>query len=129
MSPMPIFIPAPPRKYRERNLSTATPVGAMTLLAAIYQPQTAIRLTFSRAIDTSDVLPDGFNVFDGDSQHQFIGTSYSLVDANTISIELIIIGEYLGAGISLYADASNGIKAVGDGAVWDGVSGLELPFP
>ena len=104
------------------------PVIPMTLVGAVYQNQSAVRLTFDQAIDTSTVIADGFNVFDGDAQKQFIGTSYSLVTPNTIAIELIIIGEYLGAGVVLYADESNGIKSV-SGAAWDGVSGLGLPFP
>ena len=133
-SPHPSSLPMiliPSKHFIKHPQPTRTPVAVLpfTLVSASYQQQTAVRLTFNRAIDPSDVLPDGFNVFDADAQQQFIGNSYSMPNPTTIVIELIIIGDYLGGGISLIADASNGIKAAGDGAVWDGVSGLGLPFP
>ena len=113
---------------RKNESPTELPVSPMTLVSAVFLRLSALQLTFNRAIDPSDVLPDGFSVIDGDVQLQFVGTSYYMIDPTTIAIELVETGGAIGMGIKLYADASNGIKAVGDGAAWDGVSGLELPF-
>jgi hypothetical protein len=130
------FIPAKrPRRPKPpmAPVTTSPPVGALTLVSAVYAagPTAALVLTFNRAIDVGAI--DGWAI---------------LVDAGAIDgVRLVATGAVTMAGPAavrlgreeiasasgpttlLTAEASNGIVAAGDGAGWAGVTELLLPFP
>jgi hypothetical protein len=115
---------------RPRAAQPSPPVGALTLVAADYDPGTAVILTFDRAIDIASL--DGSVIVIDDGSFQGFRYSATLAAAltapATVRIELDGIEEFAGPDVRLTAGAGNGIVAVGDGAAWAGVANVAIPF-
>src|SRR5688572_13676293 len=109
---MPVIVPLIPflRRRRRRVATSATPVGALTLVSAAYQSGEWVELTFGRAIDVAAIDAAAFIVNDGDAVIQFIGTSaVSLTGPASVRVELTGHDSWFDPGITLTATAANGI--------------------
>jgi hypothetical protein len=100
-------------------------------VAAAYDPGTSIELTFGRAIDIAGLDGSVIVIDDGSiSGFRYAATlAATLLGPAVVRIELDGIEEFAGPDVRLTAGAANGIVAVGDGAMWAGVTNVELPFP
>src|SRR5688500_11507840 len=85
-----MMIVNPPLPFRKRRKSETPVPAALTLVSALYNPGTAIDLTFNRAIDIAAIDVLAITVNDG----QFINVVYrgigtpTLSSPNTVSIGL-----------------------------------------
>ena|SRR5688572_8313402 len=131
-----MLLPAPPlyprkRKPRPRGNRPPAPAAALTLVAADYDPGTAVILTFDRAIDISSL--DGSAIIIDDGAFQGFRYSATLAAAltapATVRIELDGVEEFVGPDVRMTAGAGNGIVAVDDGGTWAGVVNVVLPLP
>src|SRR5688572_4401193 len=125
-----MLLPAPPlfprkRKPRAKARRSAPPAPplALTLVEAIYDPASTIRLTFDRAIEAVGLVGTQIVIDDG----QFTNETYQatgevgVIDAQTIEIVVVGVGGFAGADARLTAGAATGIVAVDDGGTWPGV--------
>lgn len=128
---LPYFTAIPRRWHkRRRPIETAPPVAPLTLVSATFVVGTGMTLNFDRAIDIAGLMTDSFLVNDGAGSHLSLigfGTP-ELLSATTVRIGTISMSPYGGSTTTLNADPANGIVALGDGAPWEGVYDLELPF-
>ena len=127
----PIFIPAPPRKYKERKLagSATTPVGPLTLVSASYQPGDTVTLVFNQPIDLLGLDGGSFVVEDPNFNTLYQGLGeVDLLDPSTVRIGLQDAGSPTAVSVTLVVGPGNGLRPLGGGAVWSGVT-VELPFP
>jgi hypothetical protein len=131
-----LIIPQPIRRDRRkrRALASSEPVPPgqeLILESAVFDSDTVtVTLTFDRAIDIAGLVGGDIIVNDADitgNLYEATGAATVLSPA-TVRIELNGVGESTGTGVRLSAGAGNGIVAVDDGAMWGGVSDLELPF-
>ena len=125
------FNPAPPRVHRKRKQrATSSPVSALVLIAAAYEPGAYVELTFDRAIDIAGFVPSTVLVSDGDVMGFFYqGSDESfLMGPTTLRVMLVGIEEGAPSGVTMTAGASNGIVASDDAAAWAGASDVTLPF-
>ena len=124
--------PTPARIYRKRKPTAAkAPAAALVLTAAsIDDDVSMVTMQFDRPIDISelDVTTIQVGTITTGGLYQGDG-SPTLSDARTVQVALTGIGEYPYTNVKLFADASNGIKAVNDGGTWAGTGGTNLPFP
>jgi hypothetical protein len=129
-----IHIPPTPFIRRRRAIaSSSVPApAALTLVAAAYDPdeQTAT-LQFDRAVDIAAFDGTQITINDGEEMTQTFngGGGASLLDPLTVRISLAVIGDSVGAGVTMTASAMSGIVASDDGGTWEGATGLGLPFP
>jgi hypothetical protein len=128
-----VFTPAKRRVGRRRRQgvpSSPAPAG-LTLVAATYDPDTSVDLTFDRPIDVGAFDGAAVVVEDG----EIVGAKYdgqggaTLLNPTTVRISLLEVGPPDGPPVTLSASAANGIVAADDGGAWAGVTGLVLPFP
>jgi hypothetical protein len=128
-----ILPPSPVRKGRPplRPWSPRPPAPALTLVGAVLEKNRAwVRLTFDRAVDAGAFDPAGVWV-----GHQPSGRRYdaagpaTLFTPQTVQAPLVGGALYFGDTTRLFAPATTGIVAAGDGQAWAGVVGLALPFP
>jgi hypothetical protein len=122
------------RKHRGRvkRARLQAPPVAFALASAVYDSEeSTITLGFTRAIDVSAIFAATINVNDAVTT----GLTYecsgapTLVDPQTVRLNLVDIGPSEGPGVTLSATGANGIKALDDGTPWAGVTDLGLPFP
>ena len=123
----------PPTEFRKRRgrPNSARPPFALTLVAAMYDPGTSIRLSFDRPIDVAALVGSQIIVDDGvilGIQYEAQGTA-TMIDPATVEIGLLDVTGSSVPGVRLTAGAANGIVAVDDGGTWAGVSDVPLPFP
>jgi len=107
-------------------------VGALTLVEAWFDPNAPfVELTFDRAIDITSLVQASIKVDDGLTFFLKYETtdSASLIGPATVRVAMIDYDLFENAGVLLYAPATTGIVASGDGATWDGASAVALPFP
>jgi hypothetical protein len=128
--------PAVVRRRRGREKQQASPapgpVGALTLVAASYDPDAqTITLTFDRAIDVSGLVGSKIVVVDGSITAAVYGATGAVEqpDAASVVIGLFYLSDDSEPQVLLNAATGNGIVAVGDGHAWAGVTDLVLPFP
>ncbi len=132
-----MLLPVTPIKFRERGgrerrPPRTRPPAALTLVSAVYEEATWVRLTFDRPIDISAMNGSAITVDDGPlSGTLWVGLEVSgtLIGPATVQIELEPYDPSSSAQTLLNGAAGNGIVAVGDAAGWPGVSDVELPFP
>jgi hypothetical protein len=121
---------APVRRKRKGAADASPAPGALTLVAAVYDGSLqTVTLTFSRAVDVSAFEPSQVNVIDGPNAWLLQATEILMSDDVTGTVSLTQVDTAEGEQVLLDATAANGIVAAGDGAAWDGVANLELPFP
>lgn len=127
------MITIPPAKFRpwHRKRKPRSMVDSLALVAAIYEEDAWVRLTFDRAIDVSAIDASQVHVNDNPGTGWFYTGNGSInqVNATTVQIELAQDGAAMEPETFLVASASTGIVAVDDGAQWAGTSGTALPFP
>ena len=129
---LPTFIPAPPRKYRERKLSgsSTTPVGPLALVSATYLESSTITLVFNQPIDIAGFDGTSIVVSDGD-----LGVVYDAsgeVDqgpSNTLVCGLVEIATGVGGSLTLTVSGGNGIRTVAGMIEWSGIGTTVLPIP
>ncbi len=94
-------------------------------------PGATLRLEFDRAIDLAAFDPSQVIVQDpGGTGFAYAGTGVvDTPDAQTVVVEMGQTTEALGSTLVMSATGATGIVAVDDGAMWPGVSNLELPYP
>ena len=124
-------IPFIPRRKRRAQPQPTPPGVPLALDEAEYDPDTTtLRLVFSRAIDISGLVGSAFVVADGVVQgYRFHVASATLDGPATMVAQL---AEFTGEAepvITLTASAGTGIVATDDGGTWEGVEGLQLPYP
>ncbi len=125
-----IVIPSVPF-IAQKKKTPASPAVPLALVSAAYDPEVpGVTLTFNKAIDTGEMLVDSIVVADGQFNNaSFIGTTTTGVTATSVTIEMVSFGPAELGEVTLTADAANGIVAASGGEVWEGVSGVALPFP
>ena len=133
-----MLIVPPPKIQKRRRVPQARasevspPAVALTLVFAAYNPAYPfIELEFDRAIDFSSMVGSAITVMDTASQHAKMAATSEVVVVNPAKIQITMVnaGAMSGSGVKLTALAGNGIVAVDDGGAWEGVAGLDLPFP
>ena len=98
------------------------------LVQATYIANTSVTLVFNEPIDISEIVPDMISVADGPGETLLIGMGGpTLVNPTTLLLDLESFDPYEGSGTLLTASGGAGIKSA-TGEVWEGVSGLSLPF-
>ena len=123
------------RKRRTLTQRTAPPPPpppvALTLAGATYDAGVPdLVLVFDRAVDVGGF--DGAQIVVDDGAFNFTaysGASAGLDGPAVVRVTLEVDGSSSASDVRLTASALSGIVAVDDGGVWDGVSGLALPFP
>lgn len=125
-----IKIPTLPFLRRRARVAAGSEPLALTLVSATYEPDySAITLTFNQEIDTGVMDLSAFDVVDAQFTGQtFRGMSTVGLTADSVTVEMTVIGPASGTGVTLNVNAGNGIIAVSDGSEWSGVMGLALPF-
>jgi hypothetical protein len=101
----------------------------LVLVAAGYEGDAALELTFDRAVDVSGIVFGVILVDDGILQSQYVASA--VIDQPSpaaVMLELVGVQDYEGPDVRLKVAGGNGIVAVEDGAAWAGVSDLSLPF-
>ena len=123
------FIAVKPRKHRRRG-SAPLAVPSLVLIAATFDPDgPEIYLTFDRPVDISSLVVTAFEVKDGANGHRLIGFNTPLfITPSEVFVPMQIVEAFSGPDVLLTAGAANGIVAVDDGATWEGVTELVLPF-
>lgn len=118
------------RRRRQGVPSSPAPAG-LTLVAALYEDSTWVRLTFDRPIDIGALVGNAIVVDDGaitGVRWEAIGTA-TLLDPVTVQIELTDFAGSSRSDTVLDATAATGIVVISDGGTWPGVMNLVLPFP
>ena len=124
-----IVIPPFPRR-RPMKQPPQLAVAALTLVSASFDPDgPEVYLTFDREIDIAGLAVGEFAVADGPDGHRLVGFGTPIrIGPNEVQVVMRIAGAASGADTLLTAGAGNGIVASDDGAAWEGVEGLGLPF-
>src|SRR5436190_11096725 len=110
-----------PRVRRKRRQgASAVPVGALTLVSAIYEGDDSpelLTLAFDRAVDTSGLVGTAIVVRDGALNARLYKATGPITrpDAMTVRIQLVDNGPIVGEDVQLTASSSNGIVAVDGG--------------
>jgi hypothetical protein len=86
-------------------------------------------LAFDRDIVFPGGLPDSFVLLDGGTSSRYGGMSGSLIDPHTARVDMTFEDSQPSGGVTLYCNSANGIASASDGAMWEGVVDLELPWP
>lgn len=124
----------PPVKYRRRKRIRETqaqpPAEPPVLVAVAYFEGTWVRLTFDRAISISNLAAEYLFVDDNvEGLQRYQGADNgTLLDPQTVQIGLDNAGVTTGSGIRLSATVDIGIAAASDGAEWEGVTDVVIPF-
>ena len=129
-----LFPPSPFRKRRGQIKHAPPAAPALTLLEAEFTyvgPGAALRLEFDRAIDIAAFVPAQVTVQDpAGTGFAYVGTGVvDTPDAQTVVVEMAQTTEAAGSLNTVSATAGTGIVAVDDGATWNGVTDLDLPYP
>ena len=122
--PIPSFL----RRSRVNRIPPMPPT-ALTLLAATYQSGAWIELSFSYAIDISEL--DGAAIFveDGPGGVLWIAIgSATQTGSTSVRIGLVEFESASGSAITLTAPATTGIRVYGGSGTWAGVTNVALPF-
>ncbi|HEV2294953.1 MAG TPA: hypothetical protein VGR35_13955 [Tepidisphaeraceae bacterium] len=127
---MPVNVPLIPFIRRRRRPKMVTPPAALMLVAAEYDSEVSVTLTFDRAIDVAGLVGSAIVVEDAGAGLRFEATGpVTIINPQTVRIGLGETGPSGTADNILNASAGSGIVAVDDGGMWAGVSDLVLPFP
>ena len=125
----PPFIAAPARDFSKRKRMIAAS-ATLQLISATYEANDrTVTLTFNQDINTDNMTLSAFVVTDAEYQNEVLeGVTTTGLTANSVTIEMEMIGTTGGGGVSLTVDIGNGIVPATGGDEWTGVSGLALPF-
>jgi hypothetical protein len=129
-----MLLPAPPlyprnRKPRVKAAKPAPVVTGPVLVSATFEGN-ALTLAFDRAIDAAGLVPEQLVILDGPSLVEWVGTiAFEQPTPDSLTVTMIENAEFAGEGVTLNAGGGAGIVAAVGSAAWDGVVGLELPFP
>ena len=125
-----VFNPAKRRVGRRRRpVVSSSPAPAGPVLVSAGFEGGALTLMFDRAIDIAGLNFLGVFVMDGTVPVEWNGTAnIEPVGENGVMILMIENAEYAGEGIRLNVPGGAGIVSLDDGASWDGVMGLALPY-
>ncbi len=137
LPPMLLFPPTEFRKRRgrrRRDVQSASPPVALTLIAAEYFPGMAVTLTFDQPIDIDAIVPSAIVVQDGEfTQTRYVGNGADLTGPTSVEISLVNTTEESPVpDVRLTAAANVGIIATDGpipGGAWTGITNLVLPFP
>src|SRR4051812_11484176 len=110
-----------PKRKRASAAPVPPPVVGPVLVAASYEKDNFVQLSFDRAIDAGGVIGTQIFVADGINGKTYNATSaVTVIDPQTVRIGLIEIGATLGISVTLSASAENGIVASDDHEPWAG---------
>ena len=129
------MLTVPPPRYPRKHgrviepVASPTPVVPLTLVAAVYDPEFGVELTFDRAVDVAGFEGAAIVVTDGEYTFaQHVGTAATLVGPTMVRVTLVAGEPWVTPGVRLSAAAGNGIVASEGGAAWAGVSDVVVPF-
>ena len=91
----------------------------------------SLRLGFDRAIDIAGLVGSAITVDAGNvTGSRYVATGSATLDGpNSVVIGLVATVPSASGDTLLDAAAGNGIVAIDDGGLWNGVSELVLPYP
>ena len=116
---------------RRKRKSDAIPSPVALVAAGFDDIALRLTLTFDRAVDASGLVGNAVVVDDPvgtGMRYEAIGAVTVLTPAS-FEVGMTDVQGATGTGVRLTAGPANGIVAADGGAVWAGVTGLELPFP
>jgi hypothetical protein len=118
------------RRAMRRTRPLAPPSGPV-LVAATWETDAFVLLTFDRDVVMSESAdPQQLRVDDqSGTGWAFTGTEATLAGPRVVHVEITHTGSAVGTGVRLTVGATSGVVAAEGGGVWEGVSGLVLPFP
>ena len=123
----------PPAKHpgKRQPVRPASAVAPLVLVWATYEPDgPAINLRFDRAIDIDGIDVTQFTVLDGtEIGCRWTGYASTRIDVDWVQVQLLRGADYSGPDVVMTAGPGNGIIASDDGAAWEGVTDLVLPWP
>jgi hypothetical protein len=116
------------RKRRPRVPPPPPPAGPV-LVSAGYDEAADVILTFDRPVTIEGFAASSITLVDGPNGVVYNGGGGAVQEDDvTIRVDLTSTGTAEGAEVRLTALSNTGFVAVG-GAMWDGVTDLELPYP
>ena len=125
------FFAAPRRIGRKRRTPSGSPEPTtLTLIAAEYDPEVSVTLTFNQPIDVDGVVADLIAVSDGEiAQAIFTGSAVLSSTDTSVTVSLVAGSPVPWTGVvTLTVNDGNGIVPAGGGSEWFGVTELVLPF-
>ena len=128
-----MLVPTAPLRPQRR--SSIKPKGvvpplliAPTLVAATYESETALTLTFDRAVTVTAGSLANVRVFDGSHGKTYGGGSFQVQSPVRVRVSLGYVGTFGGGEVKMSIVGPSGIAAADGGLAWAGVTDLGLPF-
>ncbi|MGC4033572.1 MAG: hypothetical protein QM754_17940 [Tepidisphaeraceae bacterium] len=119
-----------PRRYRraKRSAFAPTPVAGPVLVSAVYEPQTAVTLTFASPVTVQAEMLTAIRVTDGDTAEQYHGENYDVLSPTRVRVNLYYDDAFEGTGVTLSAEAPTEIVDTTTGTAWAGTPPVALPY-
>jgi hypothetical protein len=121
-----------PIAFRSRRVGkapSAPVVAGPVLVSAGYDEAADVILTFDRPVTIEGFAASSITLVDGPNGVVYNGGGGAVQEDDvTIRVDLTSTGTAEGSEVRLTALSNTGFVAVG-GAMWDGVTDLELPYP
>lgn len=124
-----LIIPAIPRRRKRRREVSEPPVGVGPVLVGVaYVPGAFVTLTFDRDCIFDTINYEEFLLNDAiDTGTLYRGNSFNVMDARSVELELVGLGDSTGSARVLTAPTDNRVYDL-PGNEWAGVTDVAIPF-